>query len=231
MLIIQHQVCYLLNYLLTDSEEHSKVLIFVATKSTADNLAEILDFPEETSIIHAKKEQNYRTKSIEKFERGESRLLIATDVISRGIDIEKISTVISFDTPFYPENYIHRIGRTGRASEQGKAILFYTEKEIPLKQEIEELMNYSIPYIEFPDQVEVSNQLSEQEKIDLQEPYQQIDEYDDETPKAVVHKKSAKNSREKTEKKSYKKRLKEKYKKPIRKGDKIQNRKKKNKKK
>ena len=221
----------LLNYLLTDSDEHSKVLIFVATKSTADNLAEILNFPEETSIIHAKKEQNYRTKSIEKFERGESRILIATDVISRGIDIEKISTVISFDTPFYPENYIHRIGRTGRASEQGKAILFYTEKEIPLKQEIEELMNYSIPYIEFPDQVEVSNQLSEQEKIDLQEPYQQIDEDDDETPKAVVHKKSAKNSREKTEKKSYKKRLKEKYKKPIRKGDKIQNRKKKNKKK
>ena len=109
--------------------------------------------------------------------------------------------------------------------------MFYTEKEIPLKQEIEELMNYSIPYIEFPDQVEVSNQLSEQEKIDLQEPYQQIDEDDDETPKAVVHKKSAKNSREKTEKKSYKKRLKEKYKKPIRKGDKIQNRKKKNKKK
>ena len=221
----------LLNYLLTDIEEHSKVLIFVATKSTADNLAEILDFPEETSVIHAKKEQNYRTRSIEKFERGESRILIATDVISRGIDIEKISTVISFDTPFYPENYIHRIGRTGRASEQGKAILLYTEKEIQLKQEIEELMNYSIPYIEFPDQVEVSNQLSEQEKIDLQEPYQQIDEEDDVTPRAEVHEKSAKNSREKTEKKSYKKRLKEKYKKPIRKGDKIQNRKKKNKKK
>ena len=104
----------LLNHLLEDREKYSKVLIFVSTKVNADRLAEKLNFESEVSIIHARKEQNYRTKSIEKFDNGTSRILIATDVISRGIDLNKVSTVISFDTPFYPENYIHRIGRTGR---------------------------------------------------------------------------------------------------------------------
>merc|ERR1712127_205503 len=120
----------LLNLLLQDKEEYNKVLIFVATKINADRLSEILEFESEVSTIHSSKEQNYRTKSIEKFENGTSRILIATDVIARGIDIDKISTVISFDTPFYPENYIHRIGRTGRAQQKGKAILFYNEKEM-----------------------------------------------------------------------------------------------------
>ena len=220
----------LLNYLLKNKDEYSKVLIFVATKANADVLSEILYFSNETSVIHAKKEQNYRTKSIEKFEKGESRILIATDVVSRGIDIEKISTVISFDTPFYPENYIHRIGRTGRAEQKGKAILLHTEKEAPLKKDIEELMDYIIPVIEFPEEVEISNQLSNQEKIDLQEPYERIDEESTLEVKPITQEKLAKNNRVKTEKKSYKKRIKEKYKKPLRRGDKIQNRKSKKKK-
>ena len=122
----------LLNHLLEDKEEYSKVLIFVATKVNADRLFETLNFESEISVIHSSKEQNYRTKSIEDFVSGSSRILIATDVISRGIDIEKISSVISFDTPFYPENYIHRIGRTGRAGQQGRSILFYNEKELIL---------------------------------------------------------------------------------------------------
>ena len=138
----------LLNHLLEDKEEYSKVLIFVASKVTADRLFDVLDFESEVSVIHASKEQNHRTKSIGKFENGTSRILIATDVIARGIDIEKISTVISFDTPFYPENYIHRIGRTGRAGEQGRSILFYSEKEEVLKDAIESLMNYKIPFLE-----------------------------------------------------------------------------------
>ena len=220
----------LLNYLLKNKDEYSKVLIFVATKANADVLSEILYFSNETSVIHAKKEQNYRTKSIEKFEKGESRILIATDVVSRGIDIEKISTVISFDTPFYPENYIHRIGRTGRAEQKGKAILLHTEKEAPLRKDIEELMDYIIPVIEFPEEVEISNQLSNQEKIDLQEPYERIDEESTLEVKPITQDKLAKNNRVKTEKKSYKKRIKEKYKKPLRRGDKIQNRKSKKKK-
>ena len=79
-------------------------------------------------------------------------------MIARGIDIEKISTVISFDTPFYPENYLHRIGRTGRAGQEGKSILFYGEKETALKDAIESLMNYTIPFNEMPEGVVITGQ-------------------------------------------------------------------------
>ena len=221
----------LLNHLLEDKEEFGKVLIFVATKVNVDRLFETLNFESETSVIHSSKEQNYRTKSIENFVNGSSRILIATDVISRGIDIEKITSVICFDTPFYPENYIHRIGRTGRAGQQGRSILFYNEKELLLKESIERLMNYTIPLNEFPKEVEVASQLTPEEQT---KPLDTI-EISNKTPAIKVgasfHQKSAKNSKGKTEKKSYQKKLKEKYKKPIRLGDKIQNRKKKNKKK
>ena len=222
----------LLNHLLEDKEEYRKVLIFVSTKVNADRLAETLNFESEVSIIHSRKEQNYRTKSIEKFENGTSRILIATDVISRGIDLEKVSTVISFDTPFYPENYIHRIGRTGRAGQEGDSILFFNEKEIELKDAIEELMKYSIPLKEWPEEVKMSSQLTPEEKnkpIDPDELYDQKPVV--KTGGASVHEKSAKNSRERVEKKSYNESVKERYKKPIRRGDKIQNLKKKRKKK
>lgn len=219
----------LLNHLLADKEEYSKVLIFVSTKLNANRLSEILGFESEISVIHSSKEQNHRTKSIEKFADGTSRILIATDVIARGIDIEKISTVISFDTPFYPENYIHRIGRTGRAEEQGRSILFYTEKELVLKDEIESLMNYTIPFNAFPEEVELSARLTPEEKntpVDL-------DELEDNESAIRVKdsskEKSVKNSKEKVERKSYSQQLKERYKKPIRRGDKIQNKKKKGK--
>lgn len=221
----------LLNHLLEDKETYSKVLIFVATKVNADRLSEILNFDSEISVIHSRKEQNHRTKSIEKFENGKSRILIATDVIARGIDIEKISTVISFDTPFYPENYIHRIGRTGRADQQGRSILLFSEKEIPLKDEIEALMNYPIPLNEWPEEVERSTQLTPEEKakpIDLDE--LQESKSNPEVG-ASTHEKLAKNSKTNPERKSYQKKMKERYKKPIRRGDKIQNMKRKNKKK
>jgi ATP-dependent RNA helicase RhlE len=217
----------LLNHLLADKETYSKVLIFVATKVAANRLADVLDFESEISVIHASKEQNHRTKSIEKFEEGTSRILIATDVIARGIDIEGISTVISFDTPYYAENYIHRIGRTGRAERQGRSILLYSEGELGLKEAIEDLMNYAIPLHEFPEEVPISNQLTPEEKkkpIDL-------DELEEKRSSARIKDKSkektVKNSKEKVERKSYTQQLKERYKKPLRRGDKIQNKKKK----
>lgn len=219
----------LLNHLLKDKEEYSKVLIFVATKLNANRLSEVLDLRSEISVIHSSKEQNYRTKSIEKFVDGTSRILIATDVIARGIDIDKITTVISFDTPFYPENYMHRIGRTGRAEQQGRAILFYSEKETALKEAIESLMNYTIPFNELPEEVEVSSQLTPEEKKKPLDPQELSEKKAAIKVGASFHEKSAKNSKVKSEKKSYEKTLKEKYKKPIRRGDKILNAKKKKK--
>ena len=78
--------------------------------------------------FHSNKTQNYRLRSIEQFRSGENRMLIATDVMARGLDIDNISHVINFDTPTYPENYMHRIGRTGRAEREGQSIVFSTEK-------------------------------------------------------------------------------------------------------
>ncbi len=219
----------LLKHLLEDQNEFSKVLVFVATKVHADRLFELLNSESEISVIHSSKEQNHRTKSIEKFVDGTSRILIATDVIARGIDIEKITTVISFNTPFYAENYIHRIGRTGRAKQRGRAILFYTEKETVLKDSIETLMNYKIPISEIHEDVVVSHELTPEEK---EKPVEQLNLSDKRSiteSGASFHEKSAKNSKAKTEKKSYSKSLKEKFKKPIRRGDKIQNMKKKRK--
>lgn len=235
------QVCYevpnfytkvnLLNHLLADKETYSKVLIFVATKVNADLLYELLDFKADMGVIHSSKEQNHRINSIEQFENGTKRILIATDVIARGIDIEKISTVISFDTPFYPENYIHRIGRTGRAEQHGNSILFYKEEETEQKAAIESLMNYKIPFVKFPKAVKVSSQRTADEKdkpVDADEYYNTKS-----TIKvgAAFHEKSAKNSKVKPERKSYAQKIKEKYSKPLRRGDKVQNMKKKNKKK
>lgn len=221
----------LLNHLLADKDEYHKVLVFVGTKVNADRLAEHLDFEAEVSVIHSSKEQNHRTKSIEKFEEGASRILIATDVIARGIDIEGISTVISFNTPFYPENYIHRIGRTGRADQQGKSILLYNEKEVVLKDAIESLMDYNIPLNEWPEEVEQSGRLTPEEKGKSMEVEEAVHKNASDEVGASFHEKSAKNSKAKPEKKSYHKKLKEKYKKPIRRGDKIQNTKKKKKRK
>jgi len=134
----------LLIHLLKNKDEYKKVIVFVSNKKNADKLFDALqdDFGSETCIIHSNKSQNYRIRSIEQFDKGKNRILVATDVIARGLDLEKITHVINFDTPNFPENYMHRIGRTGRAEEEGKAILFYTEKEMESKLAIEKLMSY-----------------------------------------------------------------------------------------
>ncbi|MDB2408233.1 DEAD/DEAH box helicase [Crocinitomicaceae bacterium] len=218
-----HTKANLLKHLLEDKVEYSKVLVFVGTKAHADFLFDLLNSESEISVIHSGKEQNHRTKSIERFATGTNRILIATDVIARGIDIEKITTVISFNTPLYPENYIHRIGRTGRANQQGRSILFYTKKELVLKGAIENLMNYTIPLSDIPEAVEVSHQLIDDEKEKPIEEVKLSDKASLSESGASFHEKSAKNSKVKTKKKSYNKTLKEKFKKPIRRGDKIQN--------
>lgn len=213
----------LVNHLLQDREIHSKVLLFVATRIQADRLVELLDFGPEMGVIHAGKEQNNRTGTIEAFVAGETRILITTDVIARGIDIEDVSTVISFDVPNYPENYIHRIGRTGRAGKEGLAILLHTPKEAENKQAIEELMNLQIESVKMPAEVEYNPQLAPEEKDKPIEHVELHEKNDLPEVGASFHEKSAKNSKTKKEKVSYEKKLKARYKKPIRKGDKIQN--------
>lgn len=218
----------LLKHILSDTTTHDKVLVFMGRKASADRLAETLELGDAVSVIHAGKEQNHRSKSIESFEEGTSRILIATDVIARGIDIEKISTVVSFDTPMYPENYIHRIGRTGRANELGNSILFYSEKEQEQKNAIEDLMNYKIPFIELPPEVEINPELTPEERPKVTDAFKE--ELDNNSTSAIDKFESQKANKKKQQLEeiaNYQKSKKQKYKKPQRRGDKILNMKKK----
>jgi len=211
----------LLSHIAANKKEFGKVLVFVSNKNNADRLFTALleKNGSEIGIIHSNKTQNYRFKSIKDFDEGKNRILIATDIIARGLDLDKVTHVINFDTPNFPENYIHRIGRTGRAEQEGKTVLFYTLKEEEAKERIETLMSYKIPRIDFPEEVEISSQKTPEERAtsgDTKNPNRN-------EKKVVIvpgfHEKKAKNL--KTNKGgSYKRELALKYKKPKTKGDK-----------
>ncbi len=215
----------LLKHLLLDEETYNKVLIFVAYKKMADRLFDNLDeeFKEELCVIHSNKTQNYRLRSIEQFREGHNRILVATDVMARGLDIDNVSHVINFDTPDYPENYMHRIGRTGRAEREGNALVFSTEKEQEALKNIENLMKMKIPLLEFPTEVEISTELIEEERPQIKErnnPHKR--KKDEDAPGEAFHEKSEKNSKVNLGG-SYKFKIAAKYKKPKTKGDKNYN--------
>lgn len=155
----------LLANILRDKDEMRKVLVFVSSKKIADRLYESMSefYLSELAVIHSNKSQNYRFRSISQYDEGKVRILIATDIMARGLDLDKISHVINFDTPIFPENYMHRIGRTGRAEELGKSILFHTEREEYYADKIEDLMGMEIPELEIPEEVEITQQLTTEE--------------------------------------------------------------------
>ncbi|MEP1095613.1 MAG: DEAD/DEAH box helicase [Cyclobacteriaceae bacterium] len=217
----------LLNHLVADRETFQKVLVFVSSKKYADRLFEAMQeqYERETCIIHSNKTQNYRIRSINQFNEDKKRILVATDVIARGLDLDKISHIINFDTPTFPENYMHRIGRTGRAEQEGKSILFYTEKEEPAKEAIEKLMFLTIPVLDFPEKVEVSKELIPDERPKVVE---------NTVHKHAVRPAAGEATHEKKDKNkkinlggSYRREIVKKYKKPKTRGDKNFNRKKK----
>ncbi|MFT5337859.1 MAG: ATP-dependent RNA helicase RhlE [Luteibaculaceae bacterium] len=157
----------LLKHLLKQHQEMKKVLIFVDNKKSADLLYETMGesgFGSKTGVIHSNKSQNQRLRAIDEFEEGKIKYLVATDLMARGLDIDNISHVLNYDTPQYPENYMHRIGRTGRAEEKGNSILFYTPTEAEFKKGIENLMKIEIDTLPFPEIVQVSTMLTPEEK-------------------------------------------------------------------
>ncbi|WP_298238141.1 DEAD/DEAH box helicase [uncultured Algibacter sp.] len=214
----------LLVHLLNDTEQYNKVLIFVAFKRMADRLFEKLDefFKEELCVIHSNKTQNYRLRSIEQFRNGENRILVATDVMARGLDIDNVSHVINFDTPDFPENYMHRIGRTGRAEREGQALVFSTKKEEEAIENIELLMKMTIPVLEIPEAVEISTELIEEERPQIKERNNPNKRRDEDAPGPAFHEKSEKNQKENLGG-SYKFKIAAKYKKPKTRGDKNYN--------
>lgn len=146
----------LLQHLLKNDVDFKRLMIFCKTKTVADNIHSFIERrfgAEAVRVIHANKGQNTRINSINAFKEGNLRVLVATDVASRGIDVAEVSHVINFDVPIIIEDYVHRIGRTGRAYAKGDAITFCTDAEKYYIKKIEKLMRQSIPVIPMPTEV------------------------------------------------------------------------------
>lgn len=147
----------LLEHLLAD-ESFEKVLIFTRTKETANNTFRYLDrkFPGQSRVIHANKGQNTRINAFNEFRSGNIRILVTTDVTARGVDIDGITHVINFEIPRIYEEYVHRIGRTGRAEKSGTAISFVNEIEEIHLGEIEKLIKVKITEKKIPGTIEIT---------------------------------------------------------------------------
>lgn len=139
-----HHKNRILNHLLSDAEIN-QVIIFTGTKRFADQLVDILfDGGHRAAALHGDMNQRQRTRTITRLRDGEVKILVATDVAARGIDVQTISHVINFDLPNNAEDYVHRIGRTGRAGAKGIAISFAASKDLGLVRQIEQYSGYKI---------------------------------------------------------------------------------------
>ncbi len=146
----------LLQYLLKNDDAVKRLIIFCKTKVVADSIFAFISRrfgDENVRVIHANKGQNTRINSINAFKEGSIRVLVATDVASRGIDVSDVSHVINFDVPIVIEDYVHRIGRTGRALASGEAMTFYTPSEEYYIRKVEKLIRQTIPVTPLPTDV------------------------------------------------------------------------------
>lgn len=157
----------LLKHLLSTDESMSRILIFVNNKRFVDMIYDRIeeDFGEQFGVIHSNKSQNYRLTTMQDFQKGDLRGIITTDVMARGLDISDITHVLNFDVAEIPEQYIHRIGRTGRADKEGTAISFVGPKEEDAFIECEMLMDMEVDMLPIPEGVEISTVLIESEKV------------------------------------------------------------------
>jgi ATP-dependent RNA helicase RhlE len=127
------------------------VLIFTRTKHGADRVVRHLTKAGvDATALHADKSQAQRTRALDGFKRGGIRVLVATDIAQRGLDVTGISHVINYDVPQQPEDYVHRIGRTGRAAQTGDAFTFMSTDEIAMVRTIERMLGAPIPRISVP---------------------------------------------------------------------------------
>jgi ATP-dependent RNA helicase RhlE len=124
----------------------TRVLVFTRTKHGANKLTEKLASQRINAVaLHGNKSQSFRTRTLREFKNGEIRILVATDVAARGLDISNLPYVVNYDMPSIPEDYVHRIGRTGRAGESGVAVSLVGTDEMPYLQAIEKLLKRKIP--------------------------------------------------------------------------------------
>lgn len=132
-------------------EDWYQALIFVRTKYGADNLVRRIQRSGlEAVALHGNKSQSQRRKAIEDFRRNKVHLLVATDIAARGIDVEGLSHVVNYNLPAVPEDYVHRVGRTGRAGNKGIAISLVSAEEKKLLSDIEKFVGFKATYCELP---------------------------------------------------------------------------------
>ena len=172
----------LLKLLLADKETFSRRIV----EKLADH------WKGELSILHSNKAQNTRLNALNAFKKGETRIMVSSDVAARGIDVQDVSHVINFDIPSLPEEYVHRIGRTARAGKEGTAISFVSEKEEPKFDIIEQLIGQQVPIQPLPENLEISDLLMDEEKVQTSNIVYQRGK-----PKGggAFHQRSAKNSK------------------------------------
>ncbi|HLT41278.1 MAG TPA: DEAD/DEAH box helicase [Sphingobacteriaceae bacterium] len=158
----------LLHHLLKDEESFNRLIIFCKTRVIADNVYSFLTRkygPKQIKVIHANKGQNTRINSIAAFKEGRIRILVATDVAARGLDISDVSHVINFEVPIIVEDYVHRIGRTGRALKSGEAITFCNPAEEYNLNLIEKLIKQKVPVKEIPKEVFIEKTPYEEKQL------------------------------------------------------------------
>jgi len=156
----------LLKRLLAEDESMSRILVFVNNKITANLVSEQLEeaFPGEFGVIHSNKSQNYRLQTMASFQAGEIRGIVTTDVMARGLDISDVTHVVNMEFPEVPEQYIHRIGRTGRADKTGTAISLISPKEQDIQIEAELLMEKELEIYPLPEDLEIAERRLDFEK-------------------------------------------------------------------
>ncbi|OJV21335.1 MAG: DEAD/DEAH box helicase [Dyadobacter sp. 50-39] len=182
----------LLSYLLEDREAFNRVLVFTRSREVAglvhQNLLGRVVPEAELRVIHANKGQNTRINAMEAFREGIIRVMVATDVVARGIDITEVSHVVNFDVPLIYEDYVHRIGRTGRANTVGNAITFMTIADEYHIRKIEAMIRMEIPRAEFPDDVYIA-ETPFQERQDMLREIDNQRRKEDPTFKGAFHEK------------------------------------------
>ncbi|MEM8894216.1 MAG: DEAD/DEAH box helicase [Bacteroidota bacterium] len=187
----------LLQYMVK-SVDHKKAIIFTKTKQNASDLFKFLERKSAKSVrvIHGNKDQNTRLNAIADFRNDDVNVLVATDVMSRGIDIREVDLVINFDVPLIYEDYVHRVGRTGRHFDEGLAITFINPSEKPHFEMIEELIKHKVTLAPFPKEVEIFPTPKE-EKLSMERELDRLRRKEDPNFKGAFHEKKKKPSNSK----------------------------------
>jgi len=164
-----HQKLPLISKLLSDNPDHQSILIFSSTKKKVNEIVRGLRSGNYlVEGISSDLDQKEREKMLIRFSTRKSRVLVATDVLSRGIDIKDINMVINYDAPSDAEDYVHRVGRTARAEKTGLAVTLINNSDLIKMQRIENLIGYKVNTVRLPDSVAGKHEKNQESKIQKQ---------------------------------------------------------------